>query len=225
MALSLTRELGPVVAALLFAGLRYTLAFLVLLPLVASVMGVGFVALGVAVVLLALGVSEQDVVDDYLLTSTIDGVLAQRLVRRVCPACAEPVRGELTPDERRMTMQGAPLWARAATVGLAVRLRVDAVTGLLGRFVVLPDEVAVEVEVPLGLHVAPREVQDLAADHAVEHVIAAFDQYVGKYLRDQRSRRIVRKRYDPVDRGQAGKHQQSIGQRIYRPRFAFQPPH
>jgi general secretion pathway protein E len=29
-------------------------------------------------------------VDDYLLTSTIDGVLAQRLVRRLCPACREP---------------------------------------------------------------------------------------------------------------------------------------
>ncbi|MCB1773535.1 MAG: type II secretion system ATPase GspE [Gammaproteobacteria bacterium] len=29
-------------------------------------------------------------VDDYLLTSTIDGVLAQRLVRRLCPHCRQP---------------------------------------------------------------------------------------------------------------------------------------
>jgi general secretion pathway protein E len=29
-------------------------------------------------------------VDDYLITSTIDGILAQRLVRRLCPACREP---------------------------------------------------------------------------------------------------------------------------------------
>jgi general secretion pathway protein E len=29
-------------------------------------------------------------VDDYLLTSTIDGVLAQRLVRRLCPRCRAP---------------------------------------------------------------------------------------------------------------------------------------
>jgi len=29
-------------------------------------------------------------VEDYLLTSTINGILAQRLVRRLCPACREP---------------------------------------------------------------------------------------------------------------------------------------
>ncbi len=29
-------------------------------------------------------------VDDYLLTSTINGILAQRLVRRLCPECREP---------------------------------------------------------------------------------------------------------------------------------------
>ncbi len=34
-------------------------------------------------------------VDDYLLTSTIDGVLAQRLVRRLCPQC----RTEYTPPD------------------------------------------------------------------------------------------------------------------------------
>ena len=30
-------------------------------------------------------------IEDYLLTSTINGVLAQRLVRRLCPACREPL--------------------------------------------------------------------------------------------------------------------------------------
>ena len=34
-------------------------------------------------------------VDDYLLTSTIDGILAQRLVRRLCPACRKPYQ---SPD-------------------------------------------------------------------------------------------------------------------------------
>ena len=29
-------------------------------------------------------------VEDYLLTSTINGILAQRLVRRLCPHCREP---------------------------------------------------------------------------------------------------------------------------------------
>jgi type II secretory ATPase GspE/PulE/Tfp pilus assembly ATPase PilB-like protein/ActR/RegA family two-component response regulator len=34
---------------------------------------------------------------------TLRGALAQRLMRKVCPACAEPVRGVLTPDERQLT--------------------------------------------------------------------------------------------------------------------------
>ncbi|MGE5154136.1 MAG: GspE/PulE family protein, partial [Bdellovibrio bacteriovorus] len=29
-------------------------------------------------------------VEDYLLTSTVNGILAQRLVRRLCPHCREP---------------------------------------------------------------------------------------------------------------------------------------
>jgi type IV pilus assembly protein PilB len=33
----------------------------------------------------------------------LSGVVAQRLLRRVCTSCAEPVRGHLTPDERRLT--------------------------------------------------------------------------------------------------------------------------
>src|SRR5690606_31844524 len=34
---------------------------------------------------------------------TLRGAVAQRLVRRVCPAGAEPVRGQLTADEQRLT--------------------------------------------------------------------------------------------------------------------------
>ncbi len=37
------------------------------------------------------------------IAQTLRGALAQRLIRRVCAACAEPVRGMLTPDERRLT--------------------------------------------------------------------------------------------------------------------------
>jgi type II secretory ATPase GspE/PulE/Tfp pilus assembly ATPase PilB-like protein/ActR/RegA family two-component response regulator len=37
------------------------------------------------------------------IASTLRGTLAQRLIRKVCPACAEPVRGVLTPDEQRLT--------------------------------------------------------------------------------------------------------------------------
>ncbi len=37
------------------------------------------------------------------IAQTLRGALAQRLMRRVCGACAEPVRGNLTPDEQRLT--------------------------------------------------------------------------------------------------------------------------
>src|SRR5690606_24711325 len=37
------------------------------------------------------------------ISQTLRGSAAQRLLRRVCPACAETVRGQLTPDEQRLT--------------------------------------------------------------------------------------------------------------------------
>ena len=37
------------------------------------------------------------------IAQTLRGALAQRLMRKVCAACAEPVRGALTPDEQRLT--------------------------------------------------------------------------------------------------------------------------
>jgi len=37
------------------------------------------------------------------IANTLRGALAQRLLRKVCATCAEPVRGNLTPDEQRLT--------------------------------------------------------------------------------------------------------------------------
>jgi type II secretory ATPase GspE/PulE/Tfp pilus assembly ATPase PilB-like protein len=37
------------------------------------------------------------------IAQTMRGAIAQRLLRRVCTACAEPVRGQLTPEEQRLT--------------------------------------------------------------------------------------------------------------------------
>lgn len=37
------------------------------------------------------------------ISQVMRGAIAQRLLRRVCSACAEPVRGQLTPDEQRLT--------------------------------------------------------------------------------------------------------------------------
>ena len=39
------------------------------------------------------------------IASTLRGSIAQRLLRRVCASCAEPVRGKLTPEEQRLTEQ------------------------------------------------------------------------------------------------------------------------
>ena len=39
------------------------------------------------------------------IASTLRGTIAQRLLRRICATCAEPVRGKLTPEEQRMTEQ------------------------------------------------------------------------------------------------------------------------
>ena len=37
------------------------------------------------------------------IAQVLRGAIAQRLLRRVCATCAEPVRGQLTPDEQRLT--------------------------------------------------------------------------------------------------------------------------
>jgi Tfp pilus assembly pilus retraction ATPase PilT len=37
------------------------------------------------------------------ISTALRGALAQRLLRKVCTACAEPVRGVLTPEEQRLT--------------------------------------------------------------------------------------------------------------------------
>ena len=37
------------------------------------------------------------------IASTLRGALAQRLIRKICATCAEPVRGELTPEEQQLS--------------------------------------------------------------------------------------------------------------------------
>ena len=55
-------------------------------------------------------------VEPYLLASTLLGVLAQRLVRRLCPACrssAPPTPGEAALLERVGLQRAQPLWSAA----------------------------------------------------------------------------------------------------------------
>jgi general secretion pathway protein E len=53
-------------------------------------------------------------VEDYLLTSTLDGILAQRLVRRLCPHCRAPYR----PDPQWLRESGLAALADGASVAL-----------------------------------------------------------------------------------------------------------
>ncbi len=71
-------------------------------------------------------------VEDYLLTSTINGILAQRLVRRLCPACREPyqplpevsakIRKALGGDLDATQLYRAPGCERCNTTGYHGRL-------------------------------------------------------------------------------------------------------
>lgn len=61
-------------------------------------------------------------VEDYLLATSLKGVLAQRLVRRLCPACATPAKMSKT-DHDRIRALAAPQQAnRARTVESADRV-------------------------------------------------------------------------------------------------------
>jgi general secretion pathway protein E len=53
-------------------------------------------------------------VEDYLLTSTLDGILAQRLVRRLCPHCRAPY----LPDPQWLRESGLAALADGASVAL-----------------------------------------------------------------------------------------------------------
>jgi len=53
-------------------------------------------------------------VEDYLLTSTVDGILAQRLVRKLCPNCRQPYQ----PDPQWLHESGLEALAAGAQVEL-----------------------------------------------------------------------------------------------------------
>lgn len=74
-------------------------------------------------------------VDDYMLTSTVNGILAQRLVRRLCPDCSEEAP---VPDELREELARVP---SAEAEGIRFRRPVGcdacAHTGYLGRLAIV----------------------------------------------------------------------------------------
>jgi type II secretory ATPase GspE/PulE/Tfp pilus assembly ATPase PilB-like protein/CheY-like chemotaxis protein len=75
------------------------------------------------------------------IAQTMRGAIAQRLLRRVCPSCAEDVGGQLTPDEQRLTdRHGTAPVVRAVGctecgfTGYRGRLPVNEVLVVNGRF-------------------------------------------------------------------------------------------
>jgi general secretion pathway protein E len=74
-------------------------------------------------------------VQDYLLTSTLDGILAQRLVRRLCPHCRQPY----TPDPEWVRETGLDRIAGGSAVTLYKPLGCDHCehTGYWGRTTIL----------------------------------------------------------------------------------------
>jgi general secretion pathway protein E len=71
-------------------------------------------------------------IEPYLLASSIVGVLAQRLVRRVCAACAEP-RAPVSGELESLGFEGASLWASATGLRRGAGCPVCRGTGYRGR--------------------------------------------------------------------------------------------
>src|SRR5205814_6280072 len=97
-------------------------------------------------------------VEDYLLTSTINAVLAQRLVRRLCESCREPYSPPPELAERLgLGGSGAP---RDATLYRAVGCEACSGTGYRSRTMILELMPMTDALRPLVLrHAEAREIQ------------------------------------------------------------------
>jgi general secretion pathway protein E len=117
-------------------------------------------------------------VEDYLLTSTVNGILAQRLVRRLCPACA--VAFEPLPE------LAAKLERVAAGVGMDIVLHRPVGcaqcngTGYRGRLVIAEVLIMTDPirQAVLG-HVTATEIQRLAVE---EGMTSMYDDGLRKAL-------------------------------------------
>ena len=52
-------------------------------------------------------------VDNFKIAAALKGVIAQRLVRRLCPSCRRPAEGPVSPRLRRWIPEGSSLWEPA----------------------------------------------------------------------------------------------------------------
>jgi general secretion pathway protein E len=115
-------------------------------------------------------------VEDYLLTSTVNGILAQRLVRRLCPHCREPYRPlpELAAKLERIAAGGP--------VGLYRAVGCDQCqgTGYRGRLVITEVLLMTDtIRKAVLNHVTATEIQRIALE---EGMVSMYDDGLRKAL-------------------------------------------
>jgi len=102
-------------------------------------------------------------VEPYLIASCVEGIVAQRLVRRVCPQCAHP--DDLAPEIRSEILACYPHFAETARFVLGNGCPNCAFTGYRGRSAI--NEVMVMSD-PLRSLVVRREPANIIKDLAIE---------------------------------------------------------
>ena len=102
-------------------------------------------------------------VEPYLIASCVEGIVAQRLVRRVCPQCAHP--DDLAPELRSEILACYPHFSETAKFVLGNGCPNCAFTGYRGRSAI--NEVMVMSD-PIRSLVVRREPANIIKDQAIE---------------------------------------------------------
>ncbi len=119
-------------------------------------------------------------VEDYLLTSTVNGILAQRLVRRLCPHCRQPYQPlpEITAKLSRVA--GRRGTAEPVTLYRAVGCDECSGTGYRGRLVITEVLLMSDgIRQAVLRHATATEIQRLAID---EGMITMYDDGLRKAM-------------------------------------------
>ena len=117
-------------------------------------------------------------VQDYLLTSTLDGILAQRLVRRLCPHCRQPWR----PDPEWVRETGLNHVAQGTDITLYKAIGCDQCehTGYRGRTTIL--ELLVMTEPMRRVVLESRDLDAIRRVAVAEGMIEMRDDGLAKAL-------------------------------------------
>jgi general secretion pathway protein E len=108
-------------------------------------------------------------VEDYLLTSTINGILAQRLVRRLCPHCRESYRAVPELAERFAHIKGLSGLAGEVDLQRAVGCEQCNGTGYRGRLVITEVLIMSEsIRQAILAHATASEIKRLAIGEGME---------------------------------------------------------